>query len=128
MSTTDSVVGVALDGVPIMAGIAEISHDPFNPVKWDNKPIIRMDFDGCLGNNDYSDFYHYYSFSPCMLNTNIKASATGQACSVLNKCKTRQQDYALEQIPSHMRKATPIGIARDGHLIYGPFKSSDEVW
>lgn len=55
---------MTISGVPLFSGTSELNYDfrlPSSP----GKPI---GVDLCLGNNDYAPFYHYYSYSPCILN------------------------------------------------------------
>jgi len=63
----DKVVGIALNGVPFFAGTSELGFDVFSPKSYDGKTAQSVSIDICLGNNDNTQYYHYYSQSPCIL-------------------------------------------------------------
>ena len=68
LGNTKGVVGVAFTGVPIMDGNSENNLDPFYPNPSCSASNYQYQSDSCLGNvNSQTPFYHYYSFSPCML-------------------------------------------------------------
>lgn len=63
-----SIVGLTLAGVPIFSGTSEFGSDAFF-----SNNLQKPYFDSCLGSAFPSQFYHYYSFSPCILNTQMKS-------------------------------------------------------
>lgn len=130
--TTDYVVGIAFNGVPIMAGTGETGFDPFYPKAYDTHVVSSTYvFDICLGNNDYNSFYHYYSMSPCIVPTQTKGLDSGQLCSSSTPCDEAPLTYTTDLLRDEgvYVKLMRMGIAKDGSLIYGPFKdSSGELW
>ena len=51
-----------------MNGNSENNLDPFYPNPASQSADLQYQSDSCLGNvNAHTPFYHYYSFSPCML-------------------------------------------------------------
>ena len=72
---TDGIVGIALNGVPIYSGTSELGYDAFYPKSYGKfvNPK-RVETDLCLGSTEYSDFYKYYGFSPCIFETEQASS------------------------------------------------------
>ena len=65
--SSDSVVGVALNGVFLFAGTSEFGYDAFFPKAYGNKVTPRaVEVDVCLGTSHFSNTYRYYMFSPCI--------------------------------------------------------------
>ncbi len=71
----DHVVGIALNGVPIFSGTSELGFDAYAPQSYKGLSPKSIPADLCLGNNDYTTFYHYYSNSPCILTGAYKSAA-----------------------------------------------------
>ena len=47
----------------------------------------------------------------------------------MNKeCNTDVKSYAVSFIPRQLRTITPIGLAKDGRVIYGPYKQDGTLW
>ena len=70
----DSVVGVSFTGVPISDGTDEKNQDPFYPTKGKGR-VNHVDY--CLGDvTKANPFYHFYSFSPCMVKSAQKKSTS----------------------------------------------------
>lgn len=119
------VVGVTFTGVPIMQGITDDDVDPFYPNP-NVPPFYQDQVDACLGNvNSNHPFYHFYSFSPCMMSSPQKSSSSGQSCASYPGCKTSTSTYMASSVS---KTPSPIGIALDGHAIYSPWKSTSSQW
>jgi hypothetical protein len=124
----DSVVGVALNGVPFFTGTSEIGSDAYFPKSTDLYYYAAIDPDSCLGSSDYDSYYHYYSYSPCILFSKAKNVSSGSMCYDIKSCYTNKLTYAFGFISAKNKGLTAIGIARDGHKIYGPYNSKGELW
>ena len=95
-----------------------------------NNPVQQDVDDGCLGYFDFSGgpgnggFYHYYSFSPCIkspvnnINTKFGLCFDGD-----NECADNFNKTVTDVIES-LDYLEPIGIAKDGHLIVGPWNEN----
>jgi hypothetical protein len=119
----DGVVGVSFTGVPIFDGTDERDEDPFYPSK--GHSIVKH-IDYCLGDvNKINPFYHFYSFSPCMEKSIQKLSDTPRKCEFYEDCATDTKSYMVSGVE---KKKTPIGLALDGHHIYGPWKDECDLW
>ena len=68
--TTDNIVGITLNGLPIYSGTSEFGYDAYFPKSYGKNTNPRaVDVDACLGSTEHSGFYKYYSFSPCIFET-----------------------------------------------------------
>lgn len=65
--------------------------------------------------------------SPCILDGTIKALAIGKSCDGDSSCKNKKSTH-MTTVKSAYKTLTPIGIARDGHKIYGPYDASGALW
>ena len=110
-----------------MFGAYENPYDPYFPSIVGDSPATYTS-DTCLGNNDYTTFYHYYSYSPCIINTAMKYNLTVTKCSSNSTCKSHQLYYATNYTATANRTVKAIGLSKDGYLIYGPFKSDGTFW
>lgn len=115
-----SVVGIALNGVPIFAGVSELGFDALYPKTYKGSAATPIKVDYCMGNNDYTSFYHYYSMSPCIFDGTIKSLPLGKSCDSDSSCRNKKANHMITARSAY-KTLTPIGIARDGHKIYGPY-------
>jgi hypothetical protein len=122
------MVGIALNGVFLKPGTSEIGYDAFFPKSFSGNavPLAEIDPDLCLGSSTYSTAYHYYMFSPCILDQKIKHVAA--PCSSNSKCSEDQVTYYLRLMSAELKQLVPVGIAKDGRIIYGPFNDKGELW
>jgi hypothetical protein len=92
------VVGITLTGVPIFAGTSEANVDPFYPNP--NAPPYYQDkVDSCLGNvSPATPFYHFYTFSPCMIASPQKSSSSGSSCQSYGTCGTNTASYMVGDV------------------------------
>ena len=67
-------------------------------------------------------------FSPCIYNTVAKTYAAPCDNPKYPLCGQDKAAHALLYVPAVMKNINPIGIARDGHIIYGPYNSKGKVW
>lgn len=84
--------------------------------------------DACLGNSDYSSFYHYYSFSPCIFDSTAKILSTAKSCDDVTTCTSNKLTYSSSYLTTKNKGLTPVGIAKDGHVIYGPYNALGSLW
>lgn len=69
-------------------------------------------------------------FSPCIHNIpalRTKAEKCSSSTSFPN-CNRDIRAHAIAHIPEQLQTLTPIGIAKDGRIIYGPFRSDGMLW
>jgi hypothetical protein len=114
LSTT---AGVSVDGVLIFNVDSANNIDPFYPPAGGSVEMV----DSCLAHCQNAGVYHYHMASGCAVNPptgNITACARNYACS------SSIANYSLTSFASY-QTLTVIGIARDGHTIYGPYLSAN---
>ncbi|CDW91811.1 UNKNOWN [Stylonychia lemnae] len=126
----DSIVGIALNGVAIHTGNSEYGSDVFYPKKFGSKAYSDklIQLDNCLGSAEFSGYYHYYGWSPCILPSGPIKSRDAQECNNIPKCKQDKLAYALSFMQYQEKTIMIIGIARDGHSILGPYKRDGTLW
>jgi hypothetical protein len=123
----DKIVGVALNGVPIFSGVSELGMDAYAPKSYNGASKKEIAPDYCMGDTQYTTFYHYYSMSPCIFDGSLKSLPGAYACSADATCKSDKKTYILKAKTSQ-KTLLPVGIARDGHKIYGPYDSTGATW
>eukprot|EP00754_Rhynchopus_humris_P037898 Rhum_TRINITY_DN205_c0_g1::Rhum_TRINITY_DN205_c0_g1_i1::g.847::m.847 len=108
------VSGVAVDGVAFLNPISADGVDPFYPVVYGtvmDPALVEQKVDECLGHPQGAGRYHYHTASPC-----LATRVTGSA----DRCDpcTDPELLAVNSFPTTL---TTIGLAKDGHTIYGPY-------
>lgn len=90
--------------------------------------------DLCLGHNQQgsengvqpSGMYHYHEVSPC-LNANFLTGKVMSDCASNDSCRRDIVQWALSSFEDAKTK-TVIGIAKNGHVLYGPYDGSGRLW
>ena len=108
--------GIAVDGVHIFNVNSANQVDPFYPTGG----FTAEGADQCLSHPGGGGEFHYHSGSGCMLNP---PSGNLSGCSPTIGCLNNVGPYSVGLFSSY-RTLTVIGIAKDGHIIYGPYLSS----
>ena len=83
-----------------MTGNSEAtSKDPFYPNP-SGSPTKIQSLDWCLGDvNSINQYYHYYSFSPCMTNITMQTSSQAQTCRNYKNCASNTKNYMSTYTP-----------------------------
>lgn len=124
-SNTDKIVGISLIGVPFFTGTYEAGYDFIKPKAYSNFTIpIELEVDNCLGVT-IGGVYRFHSYSHCIFSV---PSIAPKKCQNITECNSNPITYALSQTPSEFKTLKEIGIAKDGRVIYGPYKSRDSIW
>lgn len=101
--------------------------DAYSAASYNGAKATNIAPDYCMGDNSHTTFYHYYTMSPCILSGALKSSPTAKTCASDTTCKSDKSTYILKA-KSSQKTLTPIGIARDGHKIYGPYDEDGNTW
>jgi hypothetical protein len=115
-TTLNTVAGISVDGVAILDVNSLNDVDPFYPAG--GSPAESVD--ACLGHPNGNNIYHYHIASGCAVNP---PSGTISSCAGTSSCASNLASYSISLFNSY-RTLTVIGIAKDGHVIYGPYDSS----
>lgn len=114
---TTTLAGISIDGVAILNVNSANNVDPFYPTGGFSAESV----DSCLGHpNPSTNGYHYHIASGCALSPPSGAIAT---CTSTSSCASSIANFSINTFTSY-RTLTIIGIAKDGHLIYGPYTSA----
>ncbi|CAF1240060.1 unnamed protein product [Rotaria sordida] len=113
----NTLAGICVDGVTILNVNSANNVDPFYPTGTYASELV----DACLGHpNAASNGYHYHIASGCALNP---PTGTIGSCKSTSACNASIANYSISKFSSY-RTLTVIGIAKDGHVIYGPYDST----
>jgi hypothetical protein len=119
-SSLGTLAGVSIDNVPIFNVNSAQNVDPFYPPSGYEVEMV----DTCLAHPQSSGIYHYHMATGCAV-----SPPTGNisSCSSSTACSSDIASYSIASFPSSAKKLTVIGIAKDGHVIYGPYTSSGQL-
>ncbi|CDW86032.1 UNKNOWN [Stylonychia lemnae] len=124
---SDQVVGVALNGVFIFTGTSEYGYDMYFPKNYNNPTMPdRIPTDACLGSQQTNNVYRYHMYSPCIYDIAMKKQIL--KCSQSASCSQDVRRHAIDHTPISSKGLQPIGLAKDGRVIYGPFKVDGSLW
>jgi hypothetical protein len=110
-----------------MSGVSELGMDAYAPKSYNGASKKSIEPDYCMGDSQYTTFYHYYTMSPCIFDGSLKSLPNAYACSDDSTCKKDKLNYILKARTSQ-KTLLPVGIARDGHKIYGPYDANGATW
>jgi len=126
---SSNAMGFALNGVAFQFA-NQIQEDPVFPLTVTNEQPLDL----CLGHNQQgsengvqpSGMYHYHEVSPC-LNANFLTGKVMSDCASNDSCRRDIVQWALSSFEDAKTK-TVIGIAKNGHVLYGPYDGSGRLW
>eukprot|EP00347_Sterkiella_histriomuscorum_P014803 403359465 len=123
-----NVVGVLFNGVVLFSGYSDkTSYDALQSSSQSRTNATQLD--SCLGGYDSQGFYRYFSYSPCVKDQTYKTSLTTPAlCKNTANCNTNAFSFALDKTTTTNKVLQPLGIAKDGHKILGPYKNDGSLW
>ncbi len=129
-STNDRVVGVAITGASIFTGTSELQYDALYPKAYgDLREPEAMKLDICLGSSEIDRTYHYYTYSPCIHDSALAADDS-KLCTAITACRSNKLNFMITgySASSIGPGAAIVGIAKDGHIIVGPYKAPGKLW
>jgi hypothetical protein len=116
----NTLAGMSIDNVPIFNVNSADNVDPFYPPSGYSAEVV----DACLAHPQSSGIYHYHMASGCAVSP---PSGNITSCTANSACSSNIAAYSLTLFPSSAHKLTVIGIAKDGHIIYGPYLSNGNL-
>jgi hypothetical protein len=118
--TVGTLAGLSIDNVAILNVNSANSVDPFYPPSGYTSESV----DSCLNHPQAGGIYHYHMMSGCAV-----SPPTGNisSCSAINHYRNNVSYYSLTIFPSSAKTLTVVGIAKDGHVIYGPYTSNGQI-
>jgi hypothetical protein len=118
-TNADRIVGISIDGVPIFNALNRINEDIFYPITANSTESV----DSCLGHTRTNGTYYYRLGSSCSLDPPSNPTTT---CDAIQACNESIANYSISMFKNHT-SLTVIGIAKDGHIIYGPYTSNGKL-
>jgi len=116
-TSIDTAAGVSVDGVMIFSPDSANNIDPFYPPAGSTAELV----DTCLAHCQTAGIYHYHIGSGCMVNP---PNGSITACARTSSCNSTIANYSISGFANY-QKQTVIGVAKDGHVIYGPYLSAN---
>ncbi len=100
--------------------------DPFYPGDWSGAGKVEIEgADACIAHpSPTGNLYHYHILTPCLIDSTIDGT---KKCSDIPECNYDPATYSISSYESHKTK-TILGIARDGHVIYGPYVEDNTLF
>lgn len=116
-----SCSGFALTGGAIYNGLAGGNVDAVE---------TELDtLDNCLSHGTPTGELHYHSLSPCIKSGTYTSTSTKPGtCPDTSSCTSDIFSFMRTNWSSTANYGGVAGIARDGHVIYGPYNAAGEVW
>ena len=145
----DTLLGWSLDGIPFVQNLSKTNQDMLYPLEigGSSRPdeltlSFAQDMDTCsttLGwyaDSTQPDGYNYflaYNMLPTCLYTFDQVSVNFDAkplCSETASCASDPLSYGRVAggYTTNFKGLRIIGIAKDGHVIYGPYNQDEELW
>jgi hypothetical protein len=122
-----TIAGIALTGGAIFNGLSSSDEDAVTA------EINTLD--NCLMHASPQNQHHYHSISPCMKSgTYTSTSAKPGTCQDNTDCSGESGANGLTFMKSggwdddRTNHGGVVGIARDGHVIYGPWNGNLDLW
>lgn len=105
----------------------------FNALDGDNLDAVEQEarsLDLCLSHASPFGGFHYHSWTPCLKSqwTGSKTDAPG-LCKDEAQCTSDWESLVLENaFFSKAQNGGILGIAKDGHLLIGPWNDNGQSW
>lgn len=125
------MTGVALSGGFIYTAISAEQTDAFFPNYYANVTDLKRAterVDTCLihGDSQMHNHLHYHMLSPCILEPEKYNNKT-EPCHPGTECGKDMKEWVLKGYENY-KYLNPIGLAKDGHIIWGPYKDDGTIW
>lgn len=128
------IVGMSLNGVFFFTPTFDFGYDALFPSPYGTVTDVskRARIDQCLGSVAYNGqpnarTYMYYMYSPCIYSS-VSLRSQPQPCNQYELCAQNPTWHANFYTPAVQKSIKPIGVAKDGHVIYGPYKDNGNLW
>eukprot|EP00347_Sterkiella_histriomuscorum_P015726 403355911 len=130
LPNSDMVAGIAVNGVFLFKGTHYYNIDGFFPKNWTGQLTLQYhQNDVCMGTSKQYNVYRYHMHSPCIYPGSPLAQKILPCLDeYAANCSSNPTDYVFKYTPMEQYGIRPIGIARDGRPIYGPYKQDGSLW
>jgi hypothetical protein len=66
---------------------------------------------------------------PCVANTNLWKTVGNVGCNSITACAKDLRTYSEGvYTTAGLTSLSPIGISKDGYIVYGPYDSNGKLW
>ena len=125
-ASVTTIAGFSINGVIIFGTVSANKVDPYYPQSWSGAvSVVAENVDACIGHPDFDGIYHYHFLPPCVIGSSY--ISTTRSCAAVSACTSDLKTYALTGFASS-KALTVVGMAKDGHVIYGPYDSSGDLF
>ena len=117
-------VGVAKDNTLIFNSLTAFLVDTVDKDLLSDEIIFQQYFDDCLGYIDTDQYYAYRALSKCLKSApTIKTPGINTLKNTFDLIETYRERWI-----NTADYGQPVGIAKDGHVIFGPYNANGELW
>lgn len=122
------ITGISLNGVFFFTPTYNFGVDALFPADFGAVTgASGASLDQCLGSVSGQNTYGYYMYSPCLYEVALRTQS--QKCKEgYELCNKSPTWHAAAYTPLDKKVRLPVGIAKDGHPIYGPYKENGEFY
>lgn len=110
------VAGIAVDGAHVFNVNSANQVDPFYPTGG----FSAEGADACISHPGGGGEFHHHTASGCMFDP---PQGNVSNCSPVIGCLNNVSNYMIQTFSSY-QTLTVIGLAKDGHIMYGPYLST----
>ena len=121
---SSNAMGFGINGVAFQFA-NQLQEDPVYPITETNEQPLDL----CLGHNQQnsdSGMYHYHALSPC-LNATFMDGKVMSECASHEECSDSKVEWFMSGFSS-LQSKTVMGLAKDGHVLYGPYDEVGKLW
>lgn len=115
-----------------MAGMATSGGVIYNGLAGGNVDAVENELDtldNCLSHGSPTGDLHYHSLSPCTKSgSHTSTTVKPGLCKDTPSCIGNGHTFSRTNWGSTSNYGGVYGIARDGHVIYGPYNAAGELW
>lgn len=120
----ERAVGVARDNTLIFNSLSAFEVDTVDLDLLSDKETFQEYFDDCLGYIDTDQYYAYRALSKCLkTNPNRLTPGINTLVNTIDLGETYKERWI-----STADYGKPFGLAKDGHVIFGPYNKDGELW
>lgn len=120
----ERAVGVSRGNALIFNSLSNYDGDTVDIDLLDDDDIFYDYFDDCLAYIDEDEYLAYRSLSKCLKTT---PDTNTPGINTLENLYDLRETFEDKWI-STANYGNPVGIAKDGHVIFGPYNENGELW
>jgi hypothetical protein len=128
VSYKENKSGTSPSSMTTQSGIAITGGSIFNGLALGNRDAVEGEddtMDECLSHTSPSGQLHYHSITPCAKSGSPVTSTTAKPpqCNSSQSCISHVDTWSIQGWTDKTNYGGVYGLARDGHVIYGPYNA-----